>query len=259
MKENPDKPTNTKSDKSDVKKEKPKKLKSLYFGIALAVVILIFFGIYSSLQSNLLQRQGTNQEIPKKEAIIEEPERLSPGQSKPEEIAEEPIKELEPKTSEEKDITAQKETPQEKTEFIIEISEGKFKPKVVSVKPGTTVRWVNNDNKPHKVAARDRSFYGTKIVPGESYSFIFNDPGSYEYFDVIFYRTMKGTIIVEDSKAFAITGSVTADIGTNKNSGLYKISALTFLLFLALIIIVRTSLSFAEKLHYNNKKKKRLL
>jgi plastocyanin len=76
-----------------------------------------------------------------------------------------------------------------------------FVPGNLTVKPGTTVTWINNDEAEHSINAVDKSFNSpvlkTKNVkPGEKFSYTFTTPGTYEYFCAI-HPTMKAKIEVK--------------------------------------------------------------
>lgn len=64
-----------------------------------------------------------------------------------------------------------------------------YDPKDVSVMPGTTVTWTNNDDKPHTITSGsvqggpDGKFDSGLIQPGQTYAHTFTDAGSYSYFD----------------------------------------------------------------------------
>jgi plastocyanin len=71
-----------------------------------------------------------------------------------------------------------------------------FNPQTLSVKPGTTVRWTNNDDIPHAVAAVNKQFRSKTLDTDDSYAFTFTTPGRYEYFCSL-HPHMTGTIVVE--------------------------------------------------------------
>jgi len=50
------------------------------------------------------------------------------------------------------------------------------------VKAGTTVTWRNKDDIPHTIASSTRLFKSKALDTDDSYSFTFNEPGSYQYF-----------------------------------------------------------------------------
>ena len=47
---------------------------------------------------------------------------------------------------------------------------------------GTTVTWTNNDTMAHTVTAVDNSFDSGMIAPGQSWSYTFDRPGTFEYY-----------------------------------------------------------------------------
>jgi plastocyanin len=71
-----------------------------------------------------------------------------------------------------------------------------FSPERLTVKAGTTVTWINHDDIPHTVAAKDRAFKSKVMDTDESYSFAFSTPGEYSYFCSL-HPHMTGTIVVE--------------------------------------------------------------
>jgi plastocyanin len=84
----------------------------------------------------------------------------------------------------------------------IRINKTGFDPARITVKSGSTVRWVNADstadaalyNPTHRIAVvniKDSQL----LSPGEGWSWIFDQPGSYDYSDLI-HPDLKGTVIV---------------------------------------------------------------
>ncbi len=57
-----------------------------------------------------------------------------------------------------------------------------FVPQILTIKPGTTVTWVNSDDDPHTVTANDKSFHSAALDTDDKYSFTFSKPGEYGYF-----------------------------------------------------------------------------
>ena len=70
-----------------------------------------------------------------------------------------------------------------------------FNPKVVTVKAGDTVTWTNRDDIPHTVADPGK-FKSKALDTGDSYSFTFTTPGSFDYFCSL-HPHMTGRIVVE--------------------------------------------------------------
>ncbi|HII53762.1 hypothetical protein AUJ13_03985 [Candidatus Micrarchaeota archaeon CG1_02_49_24] len=81
----------------------------------------------------------------------------------------------------------------------ITIKDFAFSPDLVTVKAGATVTWTNEDSAPHSIKPEsevsgvfDNS--GT-LGTGGSYSFVFANPGTYEY-SCGTHPTMKGKVVV---------------------------------------------------------------
>jgi nitrite reductase (NO-forming) len=72
-----------------------------------------------------------------------------------------------------------------------------YEPKVLTIKAGTTVHWVNDDRVVHTVTARDRSFHSGNMRKGKKWSHTFIKPGEYEYY-CIPHPWMVGKVIVEE-------------------------------------------------------------
>jgi plastocyanin len=79
-----------------------------------------------------------------------------------------------------------------------------FAPQRTTVKAGTTVTWINDDDIPHTVASSSKLFKSKPLDTEDKFSFTFTIPGSYEYFCSI-HPHMTGAIVVE-----AATGSSVA-------------------------------------------------
>jgi plastocyanin len=70
-----------------------------------------------------------------------------------------------------------------------------FSPSVLTIKPGTTVTFVNHDDIPHTAVAVDKTFRSKVMDSDESFSFTFNTAGSIDYFCSL-HPHMKGRIVV---------------------------------------------------------------
>ncbi len=81
----------------------------------------------------------------------------------------------------------------------VTIQNFQFSPPTITVTPGTTVTWVNNDSASHTATADNmsaaESWDSGTINPGKSYSKTFNQGGVYTYHCNI-HTYMKGTIQV---------------------------------------------------------------
>ncbi len=65
-------------------------------------------------------------------------------------------------------------------ERVIEIKNYMFM--VVTVPAGTKVTWINRDEVPHTVVAKDKSFRSAALDTDDKYSKVFDKPGTYDYF-----------------------------------------------------------------------------
>jgi len=86
----------------------------------------------------------------------------------------------------------------------VKIDNFAFAPQRTTVKAGTTVTWINDDDIPHTVASSTKLFKSKPLDTEDKFSFTFTTPGSYEYFCSI-HPHMTGAIVVE-----AATGSSAA-------------------------------------------------
>jgi plastocyanin len=82
---------------------------------------------------------------------------------------------------------------------VITIKNFAFNPETLTVRTGTTVTWVNQDEAIHQVDTDSGvpvTFTSPSLDKGSSYEFTFTQPGTYSYHCTI-HTEMKGTIIVE--------------------------------------------------------------
>jgi amicyanin len=71
-----------------------------------------------------------------------------------------------------------------------------FIPSEITVAPGTTVTWVNNEAMPHNVADSNKGFRSKTLVKDDKFSFTFATAGEYDYLCLI-HPNMKGKVIVK--------------------------------------------------------------
>ena len=71
-----------------------------------------------------------------------------------------------------------------------------FIPNEITVAPGTTVTWTNNETMPHTVVDQNKGFRSKTIVKDGTFSFTFTTAGDYNYLCSI-HPNMKGTITVK--------------------------------------------------------------
>lgn len=87
----------------------------------------------------------------------------------------------------------------------VSVTSSGFNPSVLGVKSGTQVTWINADTKPHQVAAdpypKNNSipnFDSTQtLLTNDSYSFTFNQRGTYHYHDQLNPLKLLGTVVVK--------------------------------------------------------------
>ncbi len=80
-------------------------------------------------------------------------------------------------------------------EVKVAISNFTFTPAVVTVAPGDTVTWVNEDDTPHSVVAADKSFRSAALDTDQKFSMTVAGPGEIAYFcGLLPHRT--GTVVV---------------------------------------------------------------
>ena len=71
-----------------------------------------------------------------------------------------------------------------------------FEPATLTVKAGTTVTWINEDDIPHTVVATNRAFRSKALDTDDKFSFTFTTPGTFEYFCSL-HPHMQGSVVVE--------------------------------------------------------------
>jgi amicyanin len=78
----------------------------------------------------------------------------------------------------------------------VQIDQFTFAPQQVTVKAGTTVTWINDDDVPHTVASSTKLFKSKTLDTKDSFSFTFTTPGTYDYFCSL-HPHMTGAVVVE--------------------------------------------------------------
>lgn len=79
----------------------------------------------------------------------------------------------------------------------VKISNFVFTPATLTVAPGTTVTWVNEDDIPHTVVADDKVMFKSKVLDtGDRFAFTFAKPGTFGYFCSI-HPHMTGKVVVK--------------------------------------------------------------
>lgn len=85
-------------------------------------------------------------------------------------------------------------TPAESTSQAVGIRNFAFDPATLTVKKGTTVTWTNQDSVPHQI--KSGSFNSAALGNGQSFSFTFDETGTFDYSCAI-HPSMLGRIIVQ--------------------------------------------------------------
>jgi plastocyanin len=102
-----------------------------------------------------------------------------------------------PQTTEMQTVTATptlQKTPSV-SENTIRIKNFAFDPANITMKVGSTVRWVNQDSVPHRILFADGAD-STILAPSQSWSRKIDKAGTFDYSCTI-HPTMQGTVIVE--------------------------------------------------------------
>ncbi len=68
------------------------------------------------------------------------------------------------------------------SEVTVKIDNFTFSPADLTITPGTTVTWINNDDIPHTVAETDKTFRSKALDTDDQYSFTFTTSGEFSYF-----------------------------------------------------------------------------
>ena len=81
-------------------------------------------------------------------------------------------------------------------QIVVPIYGGSYHPKVLSVKTGTTVTWVNRARDSHTVTSVNRLFSSALIKSGGHYTITFTKIGVHRYYCTLHPTTMRGIIVV---------------------------------------------------------------
>lgn len=75
-----------------------------------------------------------------------------------------------------------------------------FQPSVIEVDAGANVTWTNEDGVPHTVTARTDDFDSGVMQEGATFSQVFDEPGTFDYFCAI-HPSMSGSVVVGEPAA----------------------------------------------------------
>lgn len=90
----------------------------------------------------------------------------------------------------------------------VSMANNQFQPVSVTVGTGGVVTWTNTDSIPHTVTADDGSFDSDILMPGQTFSYQFETPGTVTY-KCILHVGMTGEVVVSDLPADASAGGHT--------------------------------------------------
>lgn len=76
------------------------------------------------------------------------------------------------------------------------IGPGAFDPQEFIITVGSTVIWYNQDTVTHTVTAGDQTFDSGNLMPGATFSYTFEEPGTYSYHCTL-HPDMTGAVTVE--------------------------------------------------------------
>jgi plastocyanin len=115
-------------------------------------------------------------------------------------------------------------TPSSAATVTVDISNYAFNPATLTVPVGTTVTWTNEDTAPHTVTSKSGGpLNSPNLSKGDSWSFTFTTPGSYEYFCAIHPDMVGKVIVTSDSTTTSTTmpmaTTTTMPMGTSGTSG----------------------------------------
>ena len=83
---------------------------------------------------------------------------------------------------------------------VVEIRAHGFSTPSVTVRPGTTVTWINHDDDAHTVTSTVDTFRSPGLDTDEKFSYTFTKPGTYEYFCTL-HPLMTGKVIVTPERS----------------------------------------------------------
>ena len=97
-------------------------------------------------------------------------------------------------------VGCMQESDVEELEATVFLQDLTYEPAELTVSSGTRVTFINEDDETHTIVAGTSDAptgeFEETLEPGESFSFLFEVPGAYDYYSSI-YPGMEGRIIVE--------------------------------------------------------------
>ena len=79
----------------------------------------------------------------------------------------------------------------------VKIDNFSFTPKLITVRTGAEVTWVNHDDIPHNVISTNKSFASPVLDTDEKFSYTFTKPGEFPYYCSI-HPHMTGKVVARE-------------------------------------------------------------
>lgn len=115
----------------------------------------------------------------------------------------------------------------------IDVRDGAFRPTELTVRAGDTVTWTNNGDAIHNAVSNDgtpATFDSGNVLVGESFSFTFTEPGTYDY---------SCTFHSSGNPPTGMVGTITVEAGASPNTAMRgDPSAPTLIRLLSLIGLI---------------------
>jgi len=92
-------------------------------------------------------------------------------------------------------ISCRPDEPEPEPEFDIAIEGFAYEPAEITISVGATLTWLNRDLDVHTVTAQDGTFDSANLARGDTFSYTFEEPGTFEYY-CIPHPYMTGRVIV---------------------------------------------------------------
>jgi plastocyanin len=109
-----------------------------------------------------------------------------------------------------------------------------FEPGTVTVAPGTTVTWTHGGSAPHTVTSTSGAFDSGRLASGQSFSFKFDAPGTFDYRCEVHPARMSGRVVVQAAASQAGQGTAGSDPAAGQAGGTGESSGTRLVLFGAL-------------------------
>jgi plastocyanin len=79
----------------------------------------------------------------------------------------------------------------------VDMHDNYFAPKTLTIRPGTTVRWVNYGTRHHTTTSTDGLWDSGDLGPGDAYTATFHRQGTYAYYCRFHSEEMRATVVVQ--------------------------------------------------------------